>query len=74
MNNICDKARRKAMQSRDKSIILQIKKLEYEHQKKLDVLIEKAAQTMNPQLRAKWKEAERELKDFSQKMILKSYN
>ena len=74
LSDICDNARKKAMQSRDKSIILKIKKLESDHQKQLDILIEKAANTMDPKLKAEWKKAEKELENFSKKMLLELYN
>jgi len=74
LSDKCDKVRRKAMQSRDKSIILEIKKLESIHQKQFDILIEKAANTMDPKLKVEWKRAEKELAGFSKKMILELYN
>jgi len=74
LSDKCDKIRKKAMQSRNKSIILEIKKLESDHQRQFDSLIEKAANTMDPKLKAEWKKAEKELADYSKKMILKLYN
>ena len=65
---------KKAMHSRDKKLVQEIKNLEKVYETKREKLEKEAEKTMDPTLRKEWKQAQKEYSNYMNKMMLKLDN